>query len=495
MSVFRALMDAQRRPEDEARRLTQAIGSALGDADGQLRPDAHQAAEAAVASVNQQIADEKAPPRPKPVWRSDDFEDALPDELTVEDAERSAEPSIQTDPRFVLSDEPLLAEPARSATTEAAAAGIAPPWDTGVAAEDIAARDLELEEADPTGPIELPETSDVESADEQLDTEVHHPDSADEAAPAPAVWNPHQPPSPTDLYAPLSSPWGDAAEIVTPPADTDDDGDSDDLDESSGPRPATRATDPPEDIDAPEADKGPSVPQRVRDWIESTWQDRRKTLRLAAAAVVLILVVSVIAVFSTSGSRGNPPDPAGTLTAPPPQADNPDPTVKTESLIPSEVSASCGNDSDPVAPFTHDKTRAWVCDRINDHDLNVLNMGFDKPVVITKICVVMGFNYVAPDGRDEWSRHRLGTAVTWRMGGGRFPQTINPTRTGVCKEFDSVRTQQMSMTITASTRPPVGKDQSAGIGGAGSADDPAKIDQTTAVSTIEITGYPVTPAG
>ena len=39
------------------------------------------------------------------------------------------------------------------------------------------------------------------------------------------------------------------------------------------------------------------------------------------------------------------------MAALPPQDDNPDPTVKTEILVPSEVSASCGNDSDPVAPF------------------------------------------------------------------------------------------------------------------------------------------------
>lgn len=493
MSVFRALMDAQRRPDDEARRLTQAIGSALGDADGHPRPDARQAAEAAVASVNQQIADEKAPPRRAPVWDRGDFDDAPLDEFTVEDAPPPAEPSIQTDPRYVLSDEPLPAEPAPAQT---AATSLAPPWETDDAVDDTAAAGAALEKTDPTGPIELPEPGYLEPVDKQPEAEDQHLDCDAEAAPEPAarpaVWN--QPPSPTDLYAPVSSPWGDAAEIVTPPAEAAGDDDSDDLAESTAALPATRATDPPNDIDAPEADNGPSMTQRVRDWIENTWQDRRKTLRLAAAAAVLLLVICVIAVFSTHGSRGNPPEPAGTVAALPPQDDNPDPTVKTEILVPSEVSASCGNDSDPVAPFTSDKTRAWVCDRINDHDLNVLNISFDKPVVITKICTVAGFNYVAPDGRDEWSRHRLLTGVTWRMGGARYPQIINPTRTGVCKEFDPpVRTQQMSMTITASTRPPVGKDQGAGIGGAGSADDPAKIDATTAVSSIEITGYPVTP--
>lgn len=235
--------------------------------------------------------------------------------------------------------------------------------------------------------------------------------------------------------------------------------------------------------------------QRLRAWLDRTLADKHKKIRLIAVGAAVIVTVVVLAVVSLSGGRGKPPEPLGTTVLPPAQVDNPEPARTDGPLIPSTVSASCGNDSDPVAPFSSEKTRAWLCKRVNGLDLNVLNITFDKPMVITSITIVPGFNYVAPDGRDEWARHRLVTGVTWRMGGAVYPQEITPTRTGVTKQFPSVITQEMSMTVTGSTRPPLGGGglKGGGIAGAGDADDPSKIDEHTAVSSITITGYPVDP--
>ena len=143
-------------------------------------------------------------------------------------------------------------------------------------------------------------------------------------------------------------------------------------------------------------------------------------------------------------------------------------------------------------------TKLWqrhdrgVCRRTRGLDLNVLNITFAKPVVITEITIVPGFNYVAPDGRDEWSRHRLVTGVTWRMGGAVYPQVINPTRTGATMKFPSVITKQMSMTITDSVRPPRSSNpgERSVLGGT---DNAAAVDETTAISSIVISGYPVDP--
>jgi hypothetical protein len=144
-----------------------------------------------------------------------------------------------------------------------------------------------------------------------------------------------------------------------------------------------------------------------------------------------------------------------------------------------------------VAPFSGDRTRAWVCKRINGLDLNVLNISFSCPVVITSVTVVPGFAYVAPDGRDEWVRHRLTTGISWRMGGSIYPQAIVPTRTGVTMNVPSVVTQQMSATITSSMRPPMGESATDDFGSKN--DEAAKVDEYTAISKIVIHGYPVDP--
>lgn len=224
---------------------------------------------------------------------------------------------------------------------------------------------------------------------------------------------------------------------------------------------------------------------RVRDWFGG------RPLRIGViAAGAVLLVVAIVASFMVTG-RGRPPEPAVQVAPPPAANDVPPPTAKEAVLIPAQVSASCGNDSDGVAPFANDRTRAWTCKRINGLDLNVLNISFACPVVLTSITVVPGWNFVAPDGRDEWARHRLTTGISWRMGGAVYPQAIVPTRTGVTMKVPNVITQEMSATITSSMRPPMGESKSDDFGS--KADESAKVDEFTAIGSIKIMGHPVDP--
>lgn len=238
----------------------------------------------------------------------------------------------------------------------------------------------------------------------------------------------------------------------------------------------------------PAAEQEPAAPTlrgRLRD------MDARRARKAVLYGVGgALLVVAIVASFMVTG-RGRPPEPAVQVAPPPAANDTVPPAAKESVLVPAQVSASCGNDSDAVAPFANDKTRAWLCMRISGLDLNVLNISFSCPVVLTSITVVPGFAYVAPDGRDEWVRHRLTTGISWRMGGAVYPQAIVPTRTGVTMKVPNVITQEMSATITSSMRPPMGESKSDDFGS--KADESAKVDEFTAIGSIKIMGHPVDP--
>lgn len=498
MGIVSNLLNAQRRSStEESRRLTAAVDAAL---DIPLRnPDASptdvvEAADAAYQLTVREIAVEK---NPRPV-RSDTHlnmfgDEPEPEVPEISDAEPLDGPQPRSDNHFLLVQDE---EPGSAPDDD-------PPWDTSgdgvhisgrgplaAAPSDVLDDGLDDDDDEQAGDYdEVFEPADDDDSDADEDTL----DDEDVTTPAPV---PAGIPSPTDRYVGVASPWGDAAELdpVRPAASAADPGDPT---PAPTPAPSPRATPPPAPpFDDLEPDTEPSFAQRMRESVESTLSRIRggggPRMKWIAAGAAAIALIAAAAVFSLSGIRGEPPQPAGTVALPPAQTDNPEPARTEAPLVPATVSGKCVGDSDAVAPFAGEKSRAWVCGRANGLDGAVLNITFNKPVVITAITMVPGFNYVAPDGSDEWTRHRLVTGVTWRMGGKVFPQSINPTRTGVTMKFPSVITQEMSMTITASAPPPKGTVTN-GIGSAGdSAVDP---DATTAVSSIVITGYPVDPAG
>lgn len=503
MSVYAALRNANRRPDSEAQRLTDAV-AAVAAQPGDDEDNASAVA-AALALVTQQIADEKLPPRASAsAGHREAFNctEAVQDRFDDESHGDPGAGSLRADPRFLLPDEyedDVLSESAGHDNHNQPADE---PLDDGVESTPVS---TEPDTAVLTGTGDEIDDGDVRAAGVAGSESWEMPERDASAQPT--------------IYPDAPSSWDDQEELDIPTSGLNDDEDAAEPDElgdrgepddpEAGLAPSTKATAPPRNMRAPEPEAGPSLRQRRAERSEraAAWarKDRSRTKKYIAITAALTVAVSGLSA-AVHGQRGKPPidfnntiatktaETADAVPEAPPLAD-----PASQLLLPQLVSASCGNDSDAVAPFVPQPpghaTRAWVCVRISGRDGNVLNITFDRPVVITSITIVPGWNCVYPDGRDEWTRHRLVTAITWRMGGELYPQEITPTRTGVTKQFPAVITQQLSMTITASTRPPMGEGKSRGtsISAGSGEDDPNKVDETTAISSIEINGHPVDP--
>lgn len=527
MGIIETLIASQRRPEHEALRISAALKSAIPqeiqghDAAAAAAVAAWgSAAEAVVERVNAEIADEKMPRRApalsehleqftdSDVEPGDGFDDAPdvqsdthrvdPRYLLVEDDDHETSPRFPghggTDPGAgarPLHDPPRNADSVQEAQESVIVAGEPAACLREHSHEDgdfpgIADGDVTQPADDPDPDDAEPEGFNHESSGSGEDRAADEDAESDQPAP-PARWE----------RARSASPWGDADEIE-PEFDTGDDSPDEDDEESACPAPSDQATAPPDGYDEPDPQPGESVAVRLGRALSTSGVARRfggphQKLKLYGVAAAALLLTFLVVVSFTLSGRGEPPQPAGQVADAPPQSDAPPPEApKDLILVPATVSASCGNDSDAVAPFSNDRTRAWRCQRLNGLDLNVLNMTFSCPVVITSITVVPGFAYVAPDGRDEWVRNRVASAVSFRMGGAIYEMKMpNPTRTGVTQQFPNVITEVMSMTITASIRPTV---QSKGTDTFGSkADEASKVDEFSAISKIVIKGHPVDP--
>ncbi|KXO90607.1 Uncharacterised protein (plasmid) [Tsukamurella tyrosinosolvens] len=619
MSVASALLAAQRRPDEEAARITAAVATALSTPTSEADFDllGYDNALNVVDSTIAEIEEEKAPRAPRSADHLGLFRDT--DTAPGLDLEAAASPEThRVDSRFLLDDpEPATDEVTpmpeeQSVTGPAAPISQAPiiplvpsvdtiPWRGDAALHSLGAASASGPDADtftpagvdPAGDEELDRPSGTDDSEESnapssagvlgiapgfppaadetprevdpgSDTPPTEDPRAEEASP-PLEEEPETEGSRDDTVgesdehalateqgddgaplddpapeqeaparAPLTysqilggpatppSPWGDAEEIdpePTSPAAADDlPAESlevfpeERIDDDQPAEPSEEATAPPQEISQPAADPGPSLRDRMKDRVkdrarsikehsageDGSKPDIKKLLIMIGAVLGTILLVVVIVLSFVGGGRGKPPQPTGgpvpeVLETPggTPQG----PGTEDKPLVPLTASASCPNESDPVAPFAGDKTRAWVCKRINNYDGHVLNITFRSDVVISAINVVPGFNYVAPDGRDEWARHRVVTGVTWRMGGKFYEQPITPVRTGVTKQFPGVVVRELSMTVTGSARPTMGKDNGSGLtAGDGGKIDTKTLDETTAVWKVEIIGHYVDPA-
>lgn len=485
MSLASDLLQSWSRPPTESRRLSQevlaALDSAMTDLDNADATQGLDEARTAYRRANFDIDAEKNPRLSQPPAQyADQFGapthgDAVNEEDDIRDPAPNPDPGILTSSEFQVEDPDFTVPDTITDSGDGADASR-----DGLSFIDDEDEDDTPAEA-PAGALDHLEVEHAEGRDEE-DTGSGEPaiEQTPVTEPAPVS---SEIPSPTASYAAVASPFTGKAITPDPVA-------------AHEPAPSPRATRPPRSLSEPAPDPDPSAKERLAEsatrlveWIRGA-DTRTKVLAGGAAAA---LVLTLVAVVSLSGGRGTPPEPA--VAAPPaaaPTETAPDRTPTTLSIY--QVSSSC-EDSDPTAPFqpadTRDASKAWVCKRINGLDGNVLNIVFGRTVVITAITIVPGFDYVAPDGRDEWDQHRLVTGVTWRMANQMFPQQITPSRSGVTMKFDAVITSQMSMTITASERPRGGVRPGSGIGTLNNTDD--SVDGSTAVSRIVITGYPLDP--
>lgn len=239
----------------------------------------------------------------------------------------------------------------------------------------------------------------------------------------------------------------------------------------------------------------PSIPTPSQVFTKHpTW--KRPAMFGGAAAVVGIAVAFIFG--------GSPESETPRVDAPPIAAEEENP-VSSEAEIteirPKAVSALCppGATSATLA-FSKRPEDAWVCGRANGIDGAIMNIIFPSPVTIKSITVVPGWAYVAPNGKDHWNDQRLVTQILWRIGGKQFVQAIVPTRAGGTLTIpgNGITTSEMSLTIQKTERPSaveggsledVDGDVLPPMGGGGpmSADD-AKVDESTAISSITIMG-------
>lgn len=258
-----------------------------------------------------------------------------------------------------------------------------------------------------------------------------------------------------------------------------------------------------DDDDDDNAASGPGLLQKAKD--------KYKALPgYLQIAIPLGLVVSLILGFMMLGgedttSPGGTPTGGGQIAGNDPGAvpGGEDQGIDGDVLTPliKTVSARCADGSTGASTaFNSDPSIAWVCHRVHGIDGAVLNIVFTKPVTLTEIRLVPGYDYVRqPSGDDEWNRHRVVTNILWRAGGKQFPQEIVASRGQAVYTFDEpVVTESMSLTIQRSVSPA----ETAGEGPEGQQDpfaesfgeDPAAapsaedVLDATAVQNIEIIG-------
>lgn len=244
-----------------------------------------------------------------------------------------------------------------------------------------------------------------------------------------------------------------------------------------------------------EALKAKAAPllERVKEWVRRN----PRPVIIAAFGLVIALVIALLT------DPGDPSAEQNETFAPPPPSSEP---VSGEGgngepvqLLPYKVSGRCGpGETDPSLVFTAKPQEAWVCPRAHNADGAILNIFFRKNVIVTRIDVVPGFNYVAPNGKDHWNEHRVVTEILWRIGGHKFPHPIDPTRAGSQISINppkGISTASMSMTVVSTARPDaadagIDPESSGGILppliGPG---DNTDVDKTFAISNLVIWGY------
>jgi hypothetical protein len=224
--------------------------------------------------------------------------------------------------------------------------------------------------------------------------------------------------------------------------------------------------------------------RRSLESLLSRWSGFHPAVRIGTAILIVLCVVGLLA--SMCGHHEKPlPGPSGTMSEPETQSQEEQHQEVT--LMPKTVKDFCpARSTHATLAFTDNEKNAWICQRAHGIDGARLEIYFDSPVVVTSICVVPGWNYVEPNGKNHWNEHRLVTKILWRIGGKQIVQNINPVPGGSCLSVPNIATVSMSGVIQATEAPPE-VNEGGPLGGLGVE---SKIDETFAIGKIKIVGYP-----
>lgn len=141
--------------------------------------------------------------------------------------------------------------------------------------------------------------------------------------------------------------------------------------------------------------------------------ERRMHTAIITATVIAVLVVALAGVnYLTSDLNPQSHSTTPTAVAPPPPSQAP---LRQDTIL-NGVNASdlCPRDanySDANRAFDGDLNTAWVCTRVNNKDGQALQVDFGRQVTVGQIRVIGGFDATAPDGTDQWSKHRIVTQL------------------------------------------------------------------------------------
>lgn len=137
---------------------------------------------------------------------------------------------------------------------------------------------------------------------------------------------------------------------------------------------------------------------------------RIHTAVLTAAALVVLLVAVAGVNYLTSDVNPQTQTPTH---APPTQPPASLPPLNRDTILTSvhatDICPHDSNYSDANRAFDGDFNTAWVCTRVKNRDGQTIQVDFGRQVTLTKIRFNSGFDAHAPDGTDQWSKHRIVT--------------------------------------------------------------------------------------
>lgn len=196
----------------------------------------------------------------------------------------------------------------------------------------------------------------------------------------------------------------------------------------SATRPARRST-PADGDSAPQADpdgtrksgllsrgmraSGRAVTAGGRAFNNRVPRENRARVAIMTVAAVAILLVALAGVNYLT-TDVNPPAPATPATAAPPPPPSQAPLNRDTILSGATASDVCPRDpnySDANRAFDSDFNTAWVCTRAKNQDGQQIQIDFGRQVTLTQIRIIGGFDATAPDGTDQWSKHRIVTKL------------------------------------------------------------------------------------
>jgi hypothetical protein len=203
-------------------------------------------------------------------------------------------------------------------------------------------------------------------------------------------------------------------------------------------------------------------------------QLRKPKVALAVGAVVAVLLVLLL--VTTGGKDSQQQDRFLVITPPPTSAA---PTTTSTATAGQTITVKSAQSKCPpgstsaMDAFGGQAGKAWSCVRAFKVDGQVLTIELGKTYQIDSIGIVPGWDYIGPDGADQWVKYRTASRVSYLFDDGKATTYTQPTldqRTLVTTKIDPpVSASKIVLTVLESKGEPA--------------------INTTAISSVVVTGH------